>query len=151
MKELKTSSSLGKNPVIKGISFRSWHLFSLYYFFSKVGKHAKCSFIVYHDVGVCDIYITHVDVTLSITFLLLLLITLNQNESKRMDIYQSRESCQSDFTNYAKWRSCLSMHSIKRFNSIFFIKVPAGLFIPTMAVGACIGRITGIGMEQLVL
>jgi chloride channel 3/4/5 len=33
----------------------------------------------------------------------------------------------------------------------FFFKVPAGLFIPSMAVGACVGRVTGIGMEQLVL
>lgn len=35
--------------------------------------------------------------------------------------------------------------------TFFLAKVPAGLFIPTMAVGACIGRITGIGVEQLVL
>lgn len=31
----------------------------------------------------------------------------------------------------------------------FGIKVPAGLFIPSMAVGACMGRVLGIGMEQL--
>ncbi|XP_013388633.2 H(+)/Cl(-) exchange transporter 3 isoform X1 [Lingula anatina] len=31
----------------------------------------------------------------------------------------------------------------------FGIKVPAGLFIPSMAVGAIMGRIIGIGMEQL--
>ncbi|EDO33333.1 predicted protein [Nematostella vectensis] len=31
----------------------------------------------------------------------------------------------------------------------FGIKVPAGLFIPSMAIGACIGRIIGIGVEQL--
>ena len=31
----------------------------------------------------------------------------------------------------------------------FGIKVPAGLFIPSMAVGAIIGRLLGIGMEQL--
>ncbi|XP_064607560.1 H(+)/Cl(-) exchange transporter 4-like isoform X2 [Liolophura sinensis] len=33
----------------------------------------------------------------------------------------------------------------------FGIKVPAGLFIPSMAVGAIMGRIIGVGMEQLVL
>ncbi|KAL8562214.1 H(+)/Cl(-) exchange transporter 3 [Nucella lapillus] len=33
----------------------------------------------------------------------------------------------------------------------FGIKIPAGLFIPSMAVGAITGRIIGIGMEQLVL
>ncbi|XP_077984482.1 H(+)/Cl(-) exchange transporter 3-like isoform X2 [Glandiceps talaboti] len=32
----------------------------------------------------------------------------------------------------------------------FGIKVPAGLFIPSMAIGACAGRLLGIGMEQLV-
>ncbi|XP_039248627.1 H(+)/Cl(-) exchange transporter 4-like [Styela clava] len=32
----------------------------------------------------------------------------------------------------------------------FGIKVPAGLFIPTMAVGAITGRMLGIGVEQLV-
>ncbi|XP_071951740.1 H(+)/Cl(-) exchange transporter 4-like isoform X2 [Antedon mediterranea] len=31
----------------------------------------------------------------------------------------------------------------------FGIKVPAGLFIPSMAVGAIVGRIVGIGIEQL--
>lgn len=33
----------------------------------------------------------------------------------------------------------------------FGIKVPAGLFIPSMAVGAIMGRIVGIGVQQLVL
>ncbi|XP_052793749.1 H(+)/Cl(-) exchange transporter 4-like isoform X2 [Mya arenaria] len=33
----------------------------------------------------------------------------------------------------------------------FGMKVPSGLFIPSMAVGAIMGRIIGIGMEQLVL
>lgn len=32
----------------------------------------------------------------------------------------------------------------------FGIKIPAGLFIPSMAVGAITGRMVGIGMEQLV-
>ncbi|KAK7464020.1 hypothetical protein BaRGS_00037984 [Batillaria attramentaria] len=32
----------------------------------------------------------------------------------------------------------------------FGIKIPAGLFIPSMAVGAIIGRILGIGIEQMV-
>ncbi|CAG0894404.1 unnamed protein product [Cyprideis torosa] len=31
----------------------------------------------------------------------------------------------------------------------FGIKVPAGLFIPSLAMGAIIGRIVGVGMEQL--
>ncbi|XP_070197620.1 H(+)/Cl(-) exchange transporter 4-like isoform X2 [Littorina saxatilis] len=33
----------------------------------------------------------------------------------------------------------------------FGLKIPAGLFIPSMAVGAITGRMIGIGMEQLVL
>ena len=32
-----------------------------------------------------------------------------------------------------------------------YFKVPAGLFIPSMAIGACMGRVLGIGMEQLAL
>ena len=31
----------------------------------------------------------------------------------------------------------------------FGIKVPAGIFIPTLGVGACFGRILGIGVEYL--
>jgi chloride channel 3/4/5 len=31
----------------------------------------------------------------------------------------------------------------------FGIKVPAGIFIPTLGVGACAGRILGIGMQWL--
>jgi chloride channel 3/4/5 len=33
----------------------------------------------------------------------------------------------------------------------FGIKVPAGIFIPTLGVGACAGRILGIGMQWLQL
>ncbi|KAL5011784.1 hypothetical protein ScPMuIL_010335 [Solemya velum] len=33
----------------------------------------------------------------------------------------------------------------------FGMKIPSGLFIPSMAVGAILGRIIGIGMEQLVV
>ena len=33
----------------------------------------------------------------------------------------------------------------------WFKQVPAGLFIPSMAVGAIVGRIVGVGMEQLAL
>ncbi|CAL1532460.1 unnamed protein product [Lymnaea stagnalis] len=33
----------------------------------------------------------------------------------------------------------------------FGIKIPAGLFIPSMAIGSIIGRIVGIGVEQLVV
>eukprot|EP01137_Pigoraptor_chileana_P005834 Opistho-2@49442 len=32
----------------------------------------------------------------------------------------------------------------------FGIKVPAGIFIPAMAIGACLGRVVGIGMHALV-
>jgi chloride channel 3/4/5 len=31
----------------------------------------------------------------------------------------------------------------------FGIKVPAGIFIPTLGVGACAGRMLGIGMQWL--
>ena len=34
---------------------------------------------------------------------------------------------------------------------IIFVKVPAGMFIPSMAIGAIAGRLVGIGMEQLAL
>ena len=32
---------------------------------------------------------------------------------------------------------------------LLFIQVPAGLFIPSMAIGALTGRMLGIAMEQL--
>ena len=31
-----------------------------------------------------------------------------------------------------------------------FFQVPAGLFIPSMFVGSCMGRVVGICIEQLV-
>ena len=34
---------------------------------------------------------------------------------------------------------------------IGLLQVPSGLFIPSMAVGAIMGRLIGIGMEQLVV
>ncbi|XP_033127501.1 H(+)/Cl(-) exchange transporter 3-like isoform X3 [Anneissia japonica] len=51
---------------------------------------------------------------------------------------------------HAMWQLSLAL----LFKSIitvftFGIKVPAGLFIPSMAVGAIVGRIMGIGIEQL--
>ena len=33
----------------------------------------------------------------------------------------------------------------------FSFQIPSGLFIPSMAVGAIMGRMVGIGMEQLVV
>ena len=32
----------------------------------------------------------------------------------------------------------------------FHLQIPAGLFIPSMAVGAILGRLIGIGVDQLV-
>ncbi|XP_057312951.1 H(+)/Cl(-) exchange transporter 4-like isoform X2 [Hydractinia symbiolongicarpus] len=51
----------------------------------------------------------------------------------------------------ALWKLTLAM-LFKGIITIFTfgIKVPAGLFIPSLAVGACAGRIVGIGMEELV-
>ena len=34
---------------------------------------------------------------------------------------------------------------------VLSLQIPAGLFIPSMAVGAITGRMIGIGMEQLVM
>ncbi|XP_014783628.1 H(+)/Cl(-) exchange transporter 5 isoform X2 [Octopus bimaculoides] len=52
----------------------------------------------------------------------------------------------------AVWQLCLAL----LFKSIitiftFGLKVPCGLFIPSMVVGAILGRIVGIGTEQLVV
>ena len=52
---------------------------------------------------------------------------------------------------------CEYTNTIYYFNSlssydtycIHVIQVPAGLFIPSMAIGAIAGRMIGIGMEQL--
>jgi len=51
----------------------------------------------------------------------------------------------------ALWKLSLAM-VFKGIITIFTfgIKVPAGLFVPSLAVGACAGRILGIGMEYLV-
>ncbi len=52
----------------------------------------------------------------------------------------------------AVWQLFLAM-VVKGLLTIFTygIKVPAGLFIPSMFVGACFGRIVGICMEQLLV
>jgi len=33
---------------------------------------------------------------------------------------------------------------------LFFLQIPTGLFIPSLGVGALMGRLVGIGVEQLV-
>eukprot|EP01136_Pigoraptor_vietnamica_P006623 Opistho-1_new@39758 len=33
----------------------------------------------------------------------------------------------------------------------FGMSVPAGIFVPSMAIGACVGRVVGIGVQQIVL
>ncbi|XP_023681172.1 H(+)/Cl(-) exchange transporter 3 isoform X1 [Paramormyrops kingsleyae] len=50
----------------------------------------------------------------------------------------------------AMWQLCLAL-IFKIFMTIFTfgLKVPSGLFIPSMAIGAIAGRIVGITMEQL--
>ncbi len=52
----------------------------------------------------------------------------------------------------AVWQLVLAL-LVKGLLTIFTygIKVPAGLFIPSMFVGACFGRIVGICMEQLLV
>ncbi|XP_053129770.1 H(+)/Cl(-) exchange transporter 5 isoform X2 [Hemicordylus capensis] len=50
----------------------------------------------------------------------------------------------------AMWKLALAL-LLKVFITIFTfgMKVPSGLFIPSMAVGAIVGRLLGVGMEQL--
>ncbi|XP_064374018.1 H(+)/Cl(-) exchange transporter 5 isoform X3 [Dromaius novaehollandiae] len=50
----------------------------------------------------------------------------------------------------AMWQLALAL-IMKVFITIFTfgMKVPSGLFIPSMAVGAIVGRLLGVGMEQL--
>ena len=48
--------------------------------------------------------------------------------------------------NHAFVCSAIEYHIIP----LLSLQVPAGLFIPSLAVGACAGRIVGIGMEYLV-
>ena len=45
------------------------------------------------------------------------------------------------------WNEGKSIDKLK--NVILFVQIPAGLFIPSMFVGACLGRVIGIGMEQI--
>ncbi|RUS74798.1 hypothetical protein EGW08_017444 [Elysia chlorotica] len=55
-----------------------------------------------------------------------------------------------DAVNSALWKLSLAL-IFKMIITIFTfgIKIPAGLFIPSMAVGAIVGRIMGVGIEQL--
>ncbi|XP_065669027.1 H(+)/Cl(-) exchange transporter 5 isoform X2 [Hydra vulgaris] len=49
------------------------------------------------------------------------------------------------------WKLVLAVILISVMSVLTFgIKVPAGLFVPSLAVGACAGRVFGIGMEILV-
>ncbi|XP_069504766.1 H(+)/Cl(-) exchange transporter 5 isoform X2 [Ambystoma mexicanum] len=50
----------------------------------------------------------------------------------------------------AMWQLALAL-ILKVFITVFTfgMKVPSGLFIPSMAVGAIVGRLLGVGMEQL--
>ncbi|CAG5122922.1 unnamed protein product, partial [Candidula unifasciata] len=54
--------------------------------------------------------------------------------------------------NSAMWKLSLAL-IFKLIITVFTfgIKVPAGLFIPSMAVGAIVGRLIGVGFEQLVV
>ncbi|KAK6167989.1 hypothetical protein SNE40_021902 [Patella caerulea] len=58
----------------------------------------------------------------------------------------------SDGVIRAVWKLALAL-LFKSLITIFTfgIKVPCGLFIPSMAVGAILGRVMGIGVEQLVM
>ncbi|XP_065058528.1 H(+)/Cl(-) exchange transporter 4-like [Rhopilema esculentum] len=70
--------------------------------------------------------------------------TLNINN----DIYPHSEAGPGVID--ALWKLTLAM-IFKTLITIFTfgMKVPAGLFIPSLAIGACAGRIVGVGMEQL--
>nr|XP_034958440.1 H(+)/Cl(-) exchange transporter 5-like [Zootoca vivipara] len=52
----------------------------------------------------------------------------------------------------AMWQLALAL-ALKGVITVFTfgMKVPSGLFIPSMAVGAIVGRLLGVGMEQLAL
>jgi Voltage gated chloride channel len=43
----------------------------------------------------------------------------------------------------------ISSHWAIKTNDNIYGKVPAGLFIPSMGIGAIVGRMVGMGMEQL--
>ena len=55
-----------------------------------------------------------------------------------------------DYNNNSGWEY-LNMTLWEKINVIGLLQVPSGLFIPSMAVGAIMGRLIGIGMEQLVV
>jgi chloride channel 3/4/5 len=66
------------------------------------------------------------------------------------DEYHDNQATSEVYT--AMWELSLAM-IVKAILTIFTfgMKVPAGLFIPSMFVGACVGRVIGIGMEQIAL
>ena len=55
-----------------------------------------------------------------------------------------------DYNNNSWWEY-LNITLWEKINVIGLLQVPSGLFIPSMAVGAIMGRLIGIGMEQLVV
>ena len=55
-----------------------------------------------------------------------------------------------DYNNNSWWEY-LNITLWEKINVMGLLQVPSGLFIPSMAVGAIMGRLIGIGMEQLVV
>ncbi|XP_078403169.1 H(+)/Cl(-) exchange transporter 5 isoform X2 [Cetorhinus maximus] len=70
------------------------------------------------------------------------------NSTKTIDDLPDRAAGKGVYT--AIWQLALAL-VFKIFITIFTfgMKVPSGLFIPSMAVGAIAGRLLGVGMEQL--
>nr|XP_013797696.1 PREDICTED: H(+)/Cl(-) exchange transporter 5 isoform X3 [Apteryx mantelli mantelli] len=73
---------------------------------------------------------------------------VNDFNSTKGDDLPDRAAGQGVYT--AMWQLALAL-IMKVFITIFTfgMKVPSGLFIPSMAVGAIAGRLLGVGMEQL--
>ncbi|XP_062998023.1 H(+)/Cl(-) exchange transporter 5 isoform X1 [Elgaria multicarinata webbii] len=73
---------------------------------------------------------------------------INSTNSTKWDDLPDRPA--GDGVRTAMWQLALAL-LMKVFITIFTfgMKVPSGLFIPSMAVGAIAGRLLGVGMEQL--
>ena len=69
-----------------------------------------------------------------------------EREREREDIYVLLLKWLTDYFLHETGRK---VHIVPVLLISFVPQVPAGLFIPSMFVGACMGRVVGIGMEQL--
>jgi len=135
--KLRKTSALGKYPVLEVISVA---VITALLAYPNEYTRQSSSRLIYHLFRRCG----PEDGSALCDYVLKPNTTLNINN----DIYPHSEAGAGVIESL--WKLALAM-IFKIFITIFTfgMKVPAGLFIPSLAIGACAGRIVGVGMEQL--